>query len=232
MHFTVFPLPRVVFRSVDLWRQPAWLFARKHQPRVPFVVNGSAFRPSVRNLVINVATNQLFVILPGLILLDAACRDGYLPGGIRMTRTLPPWSDIVQTALLSVALVELCFYTSHRLLHVPWLYHRFHKQHHNFKAPIALAAVYAHPVEVLVGNTFAVMGPAFFVGMHGAVWYIGIVLGFLSTQSSHAGFDLNGRFHDRHHECFNCNYGNGVLGGLLDRLLNTHFDHGAAVQAK
>lgn len=65
----------------------------------------------------------------------------------------------VRDAVASGALVELLFYTSHRLLHTKYLY-PYHKLHHGYKAPIALAALYAHPLEAILGNTLAVMAPA------------------------------------------------------------------------
>jgi methylsterol monooxygenase len=35
-------------------------------------------------------------------------------------------------------------------MHHGALYRRIHKQHHEFKAPFALAALYAHPIEFFV----------------------------------------------------------------------------------
>ena len=135
-----------------------------------------------------------------------------------MTPQLPSLFEMITQGVLGVLLVELFFFCSHRLLHVQPLYSLVHKQHHEYKAPIALAAIYAHPLEALVGNTFAVMGPAFLVGFHAYTWYWGICLGFFSTQSSHSGYNIDGRFHDIHHEFTTFNYGSI---GLLDYLLGT-----------
>jgi len=114
-------------------------------------------------------------------------------------------------ACASGVLVELLFYISHRLLHTRHLY-RFHKLHHAYKAPIALAALYAHPLEVAVGNTIAVMAPAYIVGIHAYSWMWGVALGFVSTQAHHCGFDLDGVAHDRHHQYSNVEFGHlGVM---------------------
>lgn len=44
--------------------------------------------------------------------------------------------------------------SSLRLFHHPHLYKRFHKQHHEWTAPIGVVATYAHPLEHVVGGHF------------------------------------------------------------------------------
>ena len=120
----------------------------------------------------------------------------------------------VRDAAASGVLVEVLFYTSHRLLHSGPLY-RFHKLHHAYKAPIALAALYAHPLEAMLGNTIAVMAPAYIAGIHSYSWMWGVALGFVSTQAHHCGFNLDGVAHDRHHQYSNVEFGHL---GFMDYL--------------
>ena len=49
--------------------------------------------------------------------------------------------------VICVLVEEVLFYYSHRLLHSRWFYGRVHKQHHEYKAPVGMAAIYAHPLE-------------------------------------------------------------------------------------
>jgi sterol desaturase/sphingolipid hydroxylase (fatty acid hydroxylase superfamily) len=53
--------------------------------------------------------------------------------------------------LITIIIVqEIIFYCFHRLLHLPMFY-RIHKLHHHIKHPIALASLYAHPVDAILG---------------------------------------------------------------------------------
>jgi sterol desaturase/sphingolipid hydroxylase (fatty acid hydroxylase superfamily) len=174
----------------------------------------------LKKCILIVLFNQLFVVLPGLCTLDYFSKLGFLRG-IRFEEQLPSIMEVFIHAIASALCVEIGFFYSHYALHSPWLYSRVHKIHHEFLAPEGLAAIYAHPLEALVGNTFAVMGGAFVVGLHGFSWYIGVVIGWLLTISGHSGYGLfwQKKRHDLHHQLFNCNYGSFFL---LDRLHGTY----------
>lgn len=119
---------------------------------------------------------------------------------------------------------EIGFYYAHRMFHEStFLYKTFHKQHHEYTAPIGISARYAHPVEDVLANVLPVfMGPLV-TGSPLVFWWIWLLIGLASTVTSHSGYHLpfmpSGEFHDFHHLAFNTNY--GAL-GLLDSL---HFTH-------
>jgi sterol desaturase/sphingolipid hydroxylase (fatty acid hydroxylase superfamily) len=71
---------------------------------------------------------------------------------LRITSELPTTLGCMRCFTTLLLVHELCFYYSHRLLHHPSIYPRVHKKHHEFTAPIALAAAYAHPIEHIVSN--------------------------------------------------------------------------------
>lgn len=54
--------------------------------------------------------------------------------------------------IVCVLVEEVLFYYSHRLLHSRWFYGPIHKQHHQFKSPVGMAAIYAHPIEFIFSN--------------------------------------------------------------------------------
>ena len=141
---------------------------------------GCQYQPSLFKAFCVVLFNQLFIILPGLLLLDRWTKSGaLLPGvvvGIRMEEELPDIYELIWTFggalvfflfffLLSLRQYyllflipfppqvgsEVGFFYSHYLLHHPKLYAPIHKIHHEFKATTGMAALYAHPIEAFFG---------------------------------------------------------------------------------
>uniref|UniRef100_A0A8C6T227 Fatty acid hydroxylase domain containing 2 n=1 Tax=Neogobius melanostomus TaxID=47308 RepID=A0A8C6T227_9GOBI len=119
-------------------------------------------------------------------------------------------------------LEELFFYYSHRLFHQPSLYKTYHKQHHEWTAPIGIVCIYAHPLEHMLSNMLPVaLGPVL-LGSHLSTTCLWYCLALVSTTVSHCGYHLpflpSPEFHDFHHLRFNQCF--GVL-GILDRLHGT-----------
>ena len=97
-----------------------------------------------------------------------------------------------------------------------------HKKHHEWIAPIALAATYAHPLEHLASSLIpASVGPIL-TNCHPVTlwtWWFVVISGTLAHHSGyHLPFLPSPEFHDFHHLKFNQNY--GVL-GVLDYLHGT-----------
>ncbi|CDQ62039.1 unnamed protein product [Oncorhynchus mykiss] len=109
-----------------------------------------------------------------------------------------------------------------QLFHHPALYKHFHKQHHEWTAPIGVVSLYAHPLEHVLSNMLpALIGPVI-LGSHLVTTTLWYALALVSTTISHCGYHLpflpSPEFHDYHHLKFNQNF--GVL-GVLDRLHGT-----------
>src|SRR2546428_69911 len=62
-------------------------------------------------------------------------------------KTLPAFHWVIFELIIFILLQEIGFYYFHRLLHLPSLYKRIHKQHHEWTAPISITAIYCHPIE-------------------------------------------------------------------------------------
>lgn len=97
-----------------------------------------------------------------------------------------------------------------------------HKRHHEWTAPIAITAVYCHPVEHVLSNLVPPLLGVLLLGSHPATAWLWFSVALLSSLNAHSGFHLpffpSPEAHDYHHLRFNNNY--GVL-GVLDRLHGT-----------
>jgi len=154
-------------------------------------------------------------------------KDGALRGGTPLMAFDTPFNPALALVhfVVHVLVIDVWFYLTHRLIHFPVLYKWIHKFHHRFKAPCAVACVYANPIEFLVGNVGGVvLGPAL-TNCHpysAAFW---MAYALISTSLSHSGYVAFGaQGHDAHHEHFDYNYGVGVF---MDKLLGTTYEGSA-----
>lgn len=74
---------------------------------------------------------------------------------------LPTFQWVVFELSICILVEEVAFYYSHRLLHHPRIYKFIHKRHHEWTSPIAITAVYCHPVEHVFSNLLPVFSGIF-----------------------------------------------------------------------
>lgn len=118
-----------------------------------------------------------------------------------------------------IVVEEIGFYYAHRLFHTKRFYGPIHKMHHQFTAPVAVAAIYCHPLEHLIANALPVLMGPFLMGSHLAVlmaWQtITVTTAIITHSGYHIPFFPSPEAHDFHHLRYTVNY--GVLGNKRSR---------------
>lgn len=129
--------------------------------------------------------------------------------------------ELLQKIPIQILVTEVGFYTIHIIMHSwPLLYKHIHKIHHRFQAPTAMACVYAHPLEFLLGNLLPIyMGPIL-TNAHPFTSYFWFVAAMVGTCKGHSGYKIFGHadYHEEHHYFYKYNYG-GMY--ILDFLFGT-----------
>jgi fatty acid hydroxylase domain-containing protein 2 len=118
-----------------------------------------------------------------------------------------------------INLSNILFYCTHYILHIKSLYQLIHAKHHEFIEPIAVAALYAHPIEHLISNLLVFFVPFMYIGTNETIAYLLIVGGTIVTITAHCDYKFLKNAHAAHHKLFVYNYG---FGGYLDKIMGTY----------
>lgn len=214
VHLFLFWSVSSIYCFIDL-AKPHWLAAYKIQPDV------HASREDYVKCVKQALFNQMFVGVPFVVGFHYAT-EWRTDSTYTHLSTWPSFYEFILHLGLILLIEEFWFYYAHRLFHMGALYKYVHKRHHQFQAPVAMSAIYAHPVEHAMANLFPVhLGP-FLLGSHLSTTTVWFIVATLNTMNAHSGYHLpffpSPEAHDFHHLKFGNNF--GVL-GILDALHGT-----------
>lgn len=146
------------------------------------------------------------------------------------------WYLPVSLLFMSV-LHELYFYATHRALHWPMFYRRFHSVHHKSLEPSPWASFCFHPVEGLV-QAAALPLIVLVIPVHPTMLLLYLTVMTISAIINHLGFEvlprnrlglwlghwlITGTHHAGHHKTFRNNY--GLFFTFCDRVFKTEDKH-------
>ena len=157
--------------------------------------------------------NQLFISLPTLYFLS-----GLLEKSVE-TSIDDTWIITIIKLFLIINLANIFFYLTHRLLHHELIYKYIHYKHHEFIEPVAVSALYAHPIEHLVANILSFLCPLILIGTHYNLIILLLILGTIQTVLAHVKYIYSTNDHTIHHKLYKYNYG---FGGYIDKLFLTY----------
>lgn len=177
------------------------------------ILNSDVIENTYKKSIYIVLQNSLFYMIP-VFLISGAYEVGYRDS----FSIIKFFFDIFFARIL----LEIFFYSIHRMFHLGIFYQKFHKKHHEITTPIGITSIYMTLTDLYIGNILPVFLPLFILNSHPITLKFWIIATTLNTVLfAHSGFKQIANSHDYHHSHFDKNFGTDLF---MDKLFGTHHD--------
>lgn len=180
-------------------------------------------------VVIGVLVQQVFQIAVSLLLFMIVSDDS----GI--TQPQPSVLMIILQFIVAMVVMDTWQYFIHRYMHInKFLYKHIHSKHHTLVVPYAFGALYNHPLEGLLLDTFGGAISFLASGMTPRTAIFFFSFATIKTVDDHCGlwlpgnlfhilFNNNSAYHDIHHQLYGTKYNfSQPFFVTWDKILGTH----------
>jgi lathosterol oxidase len=178
----------------------------------------------------NVGFNLIVFSSMGFIL------DRSIERGLISFQTVHEWniwsiSYLFISFFLALFIHDVYFYLTHRFLHIPFVFKRIHRIHHQSHKVNAWSSFSFHPFEGLIQIGIVILVPMF-IPIHIGVQIVFVFFLIFMSVYGHAGYELRANkkaifsifntavHHTQHHESVRYNF--GIYLNLWDKIFNTN----------
>lgn len=162
----------------------------------------------------NASLNVHILSLPAIYIFDKLLKNP----NYHLLSGLPWYGKYIAMPLI----VDIMFYTVHRLLHTKYLFY-FHKKHHELVYPVGIGSFYMSPVEFYCAIIIPIFGPLVLLGANSINTHLWLTFSVFNGMCvAHSNTKNLSEFHDSHHNItkgYKYNFGIDIF---MDRLFRTH----------
>ena len=128
---------------------------------------------------------------------------------------------ILMNSIYTFFIADFLTYVFHRLAHLQ-IFYKYHKQHHEFKYPISIAALYADPLDFMLVNVIPFSAPIFLIHPDDtSIALLTCAFVTITMIQAHGGYEILDDSHLNHHLYHKVNYGLGFFDIIFGTKMNT-----------
>ncbi|OMJ82859.1 hypothetical protein SteCoe_16327 [Stentor coeruleus] len=189
---------------------------RVSQTPWPWETDKKSFTENLKKTFLIVSFNQLIIspLIAYLSLLSGV--------NIKLSYEDFPSSCVIFAHIVFFIIIEdFVNYWSHRFLHSPFMYKRFHKQHHDNVMTYSFAGGYSHPVEYILSGLLPTSIGPIILGQkcHIVTLYLWVIMRNFESVDGHSAYEIpwnpfrvlpfsaGAEYHSYHHSHNIGNYG-------------------------